>query len=166
MNEHSQGEAFIGGSGIMPNQDLDQIAIAVFSVLDNFNDYTRISITDLQLNDNDPIPIAASSILHNDLGVIDQSPIIFALHQNYPNPFNPVTAIRYDLPKESMVDIVVYDITGRLVKNLVYGNKKPGYHYTTWNGINNLGNTVSAGMYIYTIQADQFQSVKKMILLK
>ena len=125
-----------------------------------------INPTDLQLNDNDPIPIAASMIMHHGLGINDQSPILFALHQNYPNPFNPITAIRYDLPIESIVDIVVYDITGRLVKNLVYENKKPGYHYTTWNGVNNLGNTVSAGMYIYTIQAEQFQSVKKMILLK
>ena len=90
----------------------------------------------------------------------------FQLYQNYPNPFNPVTTFRYDLPEEAFVTIKIYDINGRIVKNLVNDNKKPGYHYPQWNGNNNLGEAVSAGMYIYTIQAEKFRSTKKMLLLK
>ena len=165
-NEPVQGQVHIGGSGFMPNEDSDQIAMAVFSILDNFNDYTRVSITDLQLNDNDPIAMATDMTIHHVLGIDSQLPLSFALHQNYPNPFNPVTTLRYDLPEKSYVNITIYDITGRIVKNLVTENKKAGYHYARWNGNNNLGKTVSAGMYIYTIQAGQFQSMKKMILLK
>ena len=165
-NELIQGKVYIGGSGIMPSDGSDQIAIAVFSILENFNQYTRVSITDLKLNDNDPIAMATDMTIHHVLGIDGQLPLTFELHQNYPNPFNPITTLRYDLPEESFVNIKIYDITGRIVKNLVRENKTAGYHYTRWNGNNNLGESVSAGMYIYIIQAGQFHSMKKMILLK
>ena len=165
-NELILGKVYIGGSGVIPSDGSDQIAVAVFSILENFNQYTRISITDLKLNDNDPIAMATDMTIHHVLGIDSQLPLTFELHQNYPNPFNPVTTLRYDLPEESFVNIRIYDITGRIVKNLVRENKKAGYHYARWNGNNNLGESVSAGMYIYIIQAGQFYSMKKMILLK
>ena len=165
-NDLILGKVYFGGSGVMPNEGSDQIAIAVFSILENFNQYTRISITDLKLNDNDPIAMATDMTIHHILGIDGQVPLTFELHQNYPNPFNPVTTLSYDLPEESFVNIKIYDITGRIVKNIVRENKKAGYHYARWNGNNNLGESVSAGMYIYTIQAGQFYSMKKMILLK
>ena len=118
-NELIQGEVHIGGSGVMPSDGSDQIAIAVFSILENFNQYTRISITDLKLNDNDPIAMATDMTIHHVLGIDAQLPLTFELHQNYPNPFNPVTTLRYDLPEESFVNIKIYDITGRIVNNIV-----------------------------------------------
>ena len=93
-------------------------------------------------------------------------PEVFALHQNYPNPFNPTTQIRYDLPEESYVSIAIYDLMGRRVKSLVNTNQAAGYRSIHWNATNDLGQPVSAGMYIYTIQAGEFRQTKKMVLLK
>jgi len=165
-NAISEGQVYIGGSGDVPNQDANQIAVAVFSVLETFNDYTRISITDLILNDNEPIPLAASMTISHLLGISGELPHTFALHQNYPNPFNPITVLRYDLPEEEFVTVTIYDIAGGIVKNLVSDNKKAGYHSTHWDATNNRGRNVSAGMYIYTINAGKYRSSKKMILLK
>ena len=100
---------------------------------------------------------------------VDQNsliPEVFALHQNYPNPFNPTTKIRYDLPIQSHVNIIIYDIMGRQVKLLINKQQDPGYQSIIWNATNNFGQPVSAGMYIYTIQADSFRKTKKMVLLK
>ena len=96
----------------------------------------------------------------------NQIPLSFSLHQNYPNPFNPVTSIKYDLPNISMVNISVYNMMGRKVKTLVNGIQNPGFKTVQWNAKNELNSTVSAGLYIYTIQADGFKETKRMILLK
>ena len=90
----------------------------------------------------------------------------FALHQNYPNPFNPTTTIRYDIAQESRVLIQVFDIQGRLVKTLVEKMDTPGKKSIHWNATNQIGDPVSAGMYLYIIQTDSFNDTKKMLLLK
>ncbi|MBT5956606.1 MAG: T9SS type A sorting domain-containing protein, partial [Candidatus Marinimicrobia bacterium] len=93
-------------------------------------------------------------------------PEVFALHQNYPNPFNPTTQIKYDLPEDAMVSITIYDIMGRSIMSLVNSHQSAGYRSIQWNATNNLGEPVSAGMYIYMIQAGEFRQTKKMVLLK
>jgi hypothetical protein len=93
-------------------------------------------------------------------------PVVYTLHQNYPNPFNPVTTLRYDLPEDGLVNITIYDMMGRIVSNLVSSQQNAGYKSIQWNATNNLGEPVSAGMYIYMIQAGDFRKVKKMVLLK
>ena len=90
----------------------------------------------------------------------------FVLYPNYPNPFNPVTTIRYDLSKESLVDITIYDMLGNVVHNLVNANESTGYKSIQWHATNNQGEPVSAGVYLYKIQAGNFVDTKKMILLK
>jgi hypothetical protein len=90
----------------------------------------------------------------------------FKLHQNYPNPFNPTTQIKYDLPEDALVAINIYDLMGRSIKSLVNSNQSAGYRSIQWNATNNLGEPVSAGMYIYMIQAGEFRQTKKMVLLK
>ena len=93
-------------------------------------------------------------------------PNAFALHQNYPNPFNPKTVIRYDLPKEATVKILIYDMLGRLVATLADNKHSAGFKQVHWDSTNRFGKKVSAGLYLYTIQADDFRQTKKMILLK
>ena len=93
-------------------------------------------------------------------------PTVYALEQNYPNPFNPSTQIRYAIPEETMVTISIYDMMGRKVRTLVNQSVSPGYHTTLWNATNDKGTAVSAGMYIYTIQAGSYHHMKKMVLLK
>ena len=90
----------------------------------------------------------------------------FVLYPNYPNPFNPVTTIRYDLSKESFVDITIYDMLGNVVNNLIYTNQSSGYKSIQWNATNNIGAPVSAGVYLYKIKAGGLVETKKMILLK
>ena len=93
-------------------------------------------------------------------------PLEFSLYQNYPNPFNPATIFRYDLPKNTNVKLTIYDLMGKIVKNLVSDQQNPGYKLIQWNSTNNKGQPVSAGMYFYTIQAGEFRQTKKMVLLR
>ncbi|MDP6499278.1 MAG: PQQ-binding-like beta-propeller repeat protein [Candidatus Marinimicrobia bacterium] len=90
----------------------------------------------------------------------------FVLHQNYPNPFNPVTTLRYDLPEQSNVNIIIYDIMGREVKSLINQTQDAGFKSVIWNATNDYGKPVSAGVYLYQIQAGEFVQTKKMVLLK
>ncbi len=90
----------------------------------------------------------------------------FALHNAYPNPFNPVTTIRYDLSKESNVQLNVYDITGRLVTSLVSKSQASGSYNVQWNGMDADGNILPSGLYIYSLQAGEFVATSKMLLLK
>ena len=93
-------------------------------------------------------------------------PKTYALHQNYPNPFNPETNIGYDLADESMVSLKVYDMKGTLVKTLLNENQSSGHKTIKWDGTSDLGQKVSAGLYLYRIQTESFTSTKKMALLK
>jgi hypothetical protein len=91
---------------------------------------------------------------------------VFTLHQNYPNPFNPVTTLQYDLPEDALVSITIYDIMGRQISTLVSSQQNAGYKSIQWNATNNAGQPVSAGLYLYSIEAGQFRQTKKMVLLK
>ena len=96
----------------------------------------------------------------------DQLPNVFALHQNYPNPFNPVTNLSYDLPEDALVNITIYDMMGKVVSTLVNAQQSAGFKTLQWNATNYSGMPISAGLYIYTIQAGEFNQTRKMILLK
>ena len=106
--------------------------------------------------------VQASSSIED--GVL--KPNNFSLYQNHPNPFNPITTIRYDLPEDALVNITIYDMMGRVVSNLVSSQQNAGYRSIQWNATNNEGQPVSAGLYLYTIEAGQFRQTKKMVLLK
>ena len=93
-------------------------------------------------------------------------PIAYKLQQNYPNPFNPITTVRYELLEDSFVDVTIYDMLGNVVSNLINTNQSSGYKSIKWNATNNKGQPVSAGVYLYQIQAGNFVDTKKMILLK
>jgi Secretion system C-terminal sorting domain/Domain of unknown function (DUF2341)/Fibronectin type III domain len=90
-----------------------------------------------------------------------QVPKEFALHQNYPNPFNPVTTIKYDLPKNAFVRITVFDVTGREVEVLVNEFKTAGYHELSFSAEN-----LASGAYFYKIEAGEFVTQKKMVVIK
>jgi len=93
-------------------------------------------------------------------------PDTYVLHQNYPNPFNPITMLRYDLPKDALVNITIYDMLGREVRTLVNTTQDAGFKSVIWNATNNQGMSVSSGVYIYSIEAGEFTQTKKMVLLK
>ena len=85
----------------------------------------------------------------------------FTINQNYPNPFNPSTKIKYELPMDGNVSIKIYDITGRVIMNLLNENKSAGRYEVTFDG----GNFAS-GIYYYKIESGNFSQVRKMILIK
>jgi len=85
----------------------------------------------------------------------------FKLEQNYPNPFNPTTTIQYQLPQDARVTLKVYDILGSEVTTLVNEEQEAGYKEVQFNG-----NGIASGMYVYRLQAGDFVSTKKMMLLK
>ncbi len=93
-------------------------------------------------------------------------PIEFALGQNAPNPFNPVTVIQYQLPEPAHVRIDVYNIAGRRVRTIVDGPQEAGYQTVVWDGTNDFGQKVASGVYMYRMQAGDFVSEKRMVLLK
>ena len=93
-------------------------------------------------------------------------PLEFTLHPNYPNPFNPFTIISYDLANEANVHLEIYDLMGRMIKNIVNETQHAGRHFAMWNATDRFGIPVSAGIYIYSLQADNHVFNRKMILIK
>ena len=100
---------------------------------------------------------------------ISAIPDIYQLHNAYPNPFNPVTKITYDLPEDSFVNLIVYDIMGRQVTTLVNEIKSTGYHQVIWNA-----SEYASGMYFIQIisgnfetgENDSFIKTQKLMLVK
>ncbi|MEW6510843.1 MAG: FlgD immunoglobulin-like domain containing protein [Bacteroidota bacterium] len=99
-------------------------------------------------------------------------PLSYALYQNYPNPFNAYTIVRYDLPKEGFIEIIVYDAAGRLVKTVMSSQKEAGTYSIVWNGFNTQNHQVATGTYFYRIAvkpidgSEPFIDTKKMLLIR
>jgi len=93
-------------------------------------------------------------------------PKSFTVFPAYPNPFNPVTTLSYDIPNKGFVDVTVYDMMGRAIKNLVRSDQSYGYNSIKWNATNNQNQIVPAGVYIYKIEFGKVLITRKMILLK
>jgi flagellar hook assembly protein FlgD len=92
-------------------------------------------------------------------------PLTFRLHQNAPNPFRPATTIRFDLPRRGPVSLRVYDVAGRLVRSLVDGSPlEAGRHEAVWDGRNESGRSVGAGLYFYRLQAGSLSETRRMVL--
>jgi hypothetical protein len=113
-----------------------------------------------------------SRLVASEKGTATQSqavPTVFAVQPNYPNPFNPSTTIRYDLPEDSHVSIVIYDVLGRKVAEVVNGYHEAGYHNVQWSTDNGQW---SSGVYFARFAAmdangnAKFARVSKLLLAK
>ncbi len=93
-------------------------------------------------------------------------PEMFVLYPNYPNPFNPETNLKFAIPKDTDVKLVIYNILGQQVKKIVDKKLPTGTHIFKWNGTNDSGIGVSSGMYIYRIQTKEFVTAKKLVLIR
>jgi len=121
------------------------------------NDEVMYSISEIQ---KDNVSLEKQNfILRNFKGEV--SPIDFTLEQNYPNPFNPSTTILYQIPQDGIVTLKIYDILGAEVATLVNEQKVAGKYEVNFNA-----SQLASGVYIYKIQAGDFVSSKKMILIK
>ncbi len=116
----------------------------------------RLNIYQALLQAN-PTAISAPEIHPNE----------FHLAQNYPNPFNPATNIGFAMSQSGLVELMVFDITGRKVKTLVNESLQAGNYNVVWDGKNNAGQHVASGPYFYRIRiGNQFEKVRRMILVK
>lgn len=163
-----QGAKVIGADTRCLNRGTS--SISAFIRVANPNDPVNNLYLDLNVN-NTPVgrdPIDSLQVLFNNwlaTGIIQNSSIIPdkpALYQNYPNPFNPVTTIKFDIPKQSSVKIIVYDILGNQVTELVnLSNVKPGSYSVQFDAGN-----LASGIYLYKIIGDNFTETKKMLVVK
>jgi hypothetical protein len=93
--------------------------------------------------------------------VSGEIPVAFKLYDNYPNPFNPVTNINFDIPKNSIVSLDVYDISGKLVETIFKQQLNAGKYQVSYNAGN-----LSSGVYFYKLKSEYFTDTKKMVLVK
>jgi hypothetical protein len=99
--------------------------------------------------------------------VEDVLPIAFRLHPCSPNPFNPHATIRYDLPTQAPVRIMVYDAAGRLVRTLVDRPAQvPGRYEAVWDGRGASGQSVASGVYFCRMESGDFREVRRMALVR
>lgn len=89
------------------------------------------------------------------------------LYQNYPNPFNPVTTIQYEIPDDGgWVRLGVYDIRGRSVRTLVNERQSAGRRSVIWDSTDQHGQRVPSGVYLYALQVDESEVIKKLAIIK
>ena len=161
-------DAFTSFSGLIKTTAID---LMIGQVLPN-----EINPNDIKYNFKgylDDIRIYNYAISYSDIQALDiedenktNIPNNFKLAQNYPNPFNPLTTIHYSLPEESTVTIIIYDMLGRKITELISKEQHSGSHSIQWNGTDAQGNLVSAGIYFYQLKSGQHIVTKKMLLLK
>ncbi|MCK4524540.1 T9SS type A sorting domain-containing protein, partial [candidate division WOR-3 bacterium] len=93
-------------------------------------------------------------------------PTTYMISQNYPNPFNGRTMIDYAIPMRAEVSLSIYDVTGKLIKTLVKEKQDVNYYRVVWDGKDNRGSLVSAGVYFYKMTSGSFDKSMKMMYLK
>ena len=170
QDESSNGSGPGGFGGVVyddyyiPNQGspyprdfiVDQNGILVYANNEMDTDYMIYIIEELLIDDDEYVEIDNSVKISNR----------FYIYSNYPNPFNPSTTLRYYLFKDQFINVTIYDISGKVVRNLINKNQKTGYNFIKWDSKNNEGKLVSGGIYMYNIQSEYFRETRKMILLK
>ena len=162
--EYALGAGISGGfwyTGNTPGTDLDgdnkaEIVASYQGVADTLGVTNR--------------PLRMFEFTKSTVGVKDWviiGPEDYKLEQNYPNPFNPSTKISFSLPVNDKISMKVFDILGKEVRTLINGEEyTKGSHSITWDGKNNLGNSVASGTYIYKLSFNAFEKSMKMMLLK
>jgi predicted outer membrane repeat protein len=156
------------------NFDPDTINTPHFTTIDtNFTDidivspgtyYYRIAALDYAGNESGYSEQASATIVSIASGI--ELPRKYILDQNYPNPFNPTTTIKYGLPEDSNVSLVIYDVRGQVVQTLESGHQSAGWYDVVWNGQTADGHTISTGIYFARLVAGDYSQVVKMLYLK
>ena len=104
--------------------------------------------------------------IDSETGVDDELPVEFALYQNHPNPFNPSTTINFTLPESGHATLTVFNLAGQTVRTLVDEPMAAGNHTIVWDGRDDAGNAVAAGVYLTQLNAGGRVAAGKMVLVK
>ena len=111
------------------------------------------------------ITILSEEFIVTDVNT-ESLPDKFALFQNYPNPFNPTTTIEFSIPESGFSTLVIYNMMGQKVRELVSGDMLAGVHSVLWDGKNDSGETVSSGVYISRLKSGKNVTASRMLLMK
>ena len=161
------GQVMLSVATVLPLPDTSAVFTIGVYVNENFSEETTVSITNFSWNEGETLDTAAVMTIGFGLSIDDLNlPTAFRVHQNYPNPFNPSTNIDYDLPEDSFVSITIFDMMGRIVNQSTFENQSAGFQSFKWNGTNDRGSPVSAGVYFYSIRTKNNFETRKMIMLK
>lgn len=145
--------AYVSGKGRMSTA-INSSGMSMLAFQDNRNDAGGMYAQNINFNGTFGGP---TGIIN--LGGI--TPEKYSLSQNYPNPFNPATKIKFEVAKNSLVSIKVFDLLGREVRTLVNGNLNAGSYEVTFNA-----SELSSGVYFYKMTSGDFTGIKKLMLLK
>ena len=131
-------------------------------------DSSTLGVYSCKIDSNGTINYSRNISINNAVTGINENisslPKSFMLYQKYPNPFNPGTIINYQLPVGSYVSLIVYNILGRKVAELINNEwKEPGYHQFNFSAV---GYHLSRGIYFYNLQPDRYSNVKKFVVMK
>ena len=157
----SIANAVVNASEIAGGGDIVRLT---FRVLQEFEENARFEIAEGLVFD--PQQLSNPAVV---AGVLDvqTTPTEFALLQNFPNPFNPETTIGYELAESADVTLQIYNVVGQVVRTLIAAeSQSAGRYQMRWNGMDDRGVPVSSGVYFYQISAGEFQTVRKLMLLK
>ena len=105
----------------------------------------------------------------NPLSIVQMDsniPTEFSVSQNYPNPFNPVTSIAFNVIEMNEISLVVYDLSGKEIITLVSGTYMPGSYSVNWGAVNNIGESIASGVYVYRYISGDKAISRKMLYLK
>jgi hypothetical protein len=145
--------AYVSGKGRMSSA-INSSGMSMLAFQDNRNDAGGMYAQNINFNGTFGGPTGIINL--NGL-----TPEKYSLSQNYPNPFNPATKIKFEIAKNSLVSIKIFDLLGREVKNLVNDNLTAGSYEVTFNA-----SEFSSGVYFYKMVSGDFSQIKKMMLLK
>jgi len=116
-----------------------------------------------------PVQIVNNQFTLTGVTAVDRQTVVpneFGLDQNYPNPFNPATQIPFSLQKEGWVQLAVFNSLGQRIRTLVEGHRQPGVYQVRWDGCNDHGQPVAAGVYLYRLDAGGRSLTRHMLYVK
>jgi len=130
-------------------------------IISNYEDITldRLILVDINVQ----------RVMKIQVNIIHQAPPLpldYILFQNYPNPFNPSTTVKFQVPKTSDVTIKIYDMLGQEIRTLFSEQVMRGNYTVEWDGLNEAGQQMSSGSYVYRMIAGEFMQSKKMVYVK
>lgn len=144
----------------------DPIMMIPLSVKGDFQGTVSIDVKDFILSrpDGNTISLRVSA---GEIYVVSSVPSRFILNQNFPNPFNKETVIKFDLPESALIDLVIYDISGKRIRALEEAAVLPaGFHAKPWDGLDDKGVSVPSGEYVCSMKVGANFHAMKMVLLR
>ena len=163
---------------IFQNLKTGKLRIAMYSVkpIEKSGELLRLMFTKTE-NVNDVKPIRITKLIINEEVIINSASVFeicmsgsglhnFELYQNYPNPFNSTTKIQYDVHKNGIADLKIFNIFGQEIRTLVNGQILKGHHETTWDGKDNHDKTVATGLYFCQLKVNELKSINKLLMIE